>query len=305
MALRLRRNVLIFHVGALGDFVLTWPLALAAGRLFPQSRILYVTHAEKGKLAERALSVESIGIESGWHPLFADAAALPESSRKWLAGAHTIISFISTPDDMWTQNVRQLSPEATLLTLRPTPPADFPHHASEFVLQQLEPFPAIGGAVSHMLRSVAARGVGPHRSAGDTVLIHPGSGSRDKCWPLENFIEITHRLRSAGQPVRILLGEVERERLDPAAIARFAPSPIVYPETYLQLFDEFRNARLLLANDCGPAHLAGIVGVPVLSLFGPTNPAVWRPLGPHVQVVHRQPLSTLSVDEVQGMIRDS
>ena len=50
----LRRNVLIFHQAALGDFVVTWPLAVALGRLFPQSRVLYVTHASKGQLAERA-----------------------------------------------------------------------------------------------------------------------------------------------------------------------------------------------------------------------------------------------------------
>src|SRR5438067_1389585 len=53
----LRRNVLIFHSGAMGDFILTWPLALALGRLFPQSRIFYVTHRQKGLLAERVLRV--------------------------------------------------------------------------------------------------------------------------------------------------------------------------------------------------------------------------------------------------------
>ena len=74
-----RRNVLIFHSGALGDFILTWPLALALGRLFPQSRIYYVTHGQKGALAEKVLRVESVDAEAGWHPLFAEAPspALP------------------------------------------------------------------------------------------------------------------------------------------------------------------------------------------------------------------------------------
>src|SRR3982074_1768604 len=62
-----RRNVLIFHLGALGDFLLTWPVALALGRLHPQSRIFYVTHAGKGRLAEQVLRIEAADIESGWH----------------------------------------------------------------------------------------------------------------------------------------------------------------------------------------------------------------------------------------------
>src|ERR1700678_801872 len=60
----LRRNVLIFHSGALGDFVLSWPLALALGRLYPQSRIIYVAPASKGKLAERVLRIESVDGEA-------------------------------------------------------------------------------------------------------------------------------------------------------------------------------------------------------------------------------------------------
>ena len=50
------RNILIFHSGALGDFVQTWPLGLALGRLYPQSRVIFVTQKQKGLLAEKALA---------------------------------------------------------------------------------------------------------------------------------------------------------------------------------------------------------------------------------------------------------
>ena len=59
----LRRNVLIFHAGALGDFVVSWPLALALGRLHPQLRIIYIAAGQKGKLAEKAIRTESLDIE--------------------------------------------------------------------------------------------------------------------------------------------------------------------------------------------------------------------------------------------------
>src|SRR5450432_4067912 len=93
----LRRNVLIFHQAALGDFIITWPLAMALSRVFPQSRIIYVTHSQKGKLAERVLRVESADAEAGWHSLFSDSPELPPTSVKLLEGAHTIVSFGSMP----------------------------------------------------------------------------------------------------------------------------------------------------------------------------------------------------------------
>src|SRR6185503_13974252 len=98
MAALLRRNVLIFHAGALGDFVLAWPLVLALGRLHPQSRIIVVTHASKGALAEAALRVESADIEQGWHALFADDSSPLDNVRKMLEAAHSIYSFIGGGD---------------------------------------------------------------------------------------------------------------------------------------------------------------------------------------------------------------
>src|SRR5439155_18558684 len=102
----LRRNVLILHAGALGDFILAWPLILALGRLHPQSRIIVVTHASKGALAEAAMRVESSDIEMGWHALFSDAAEVGENVAKMLEGAHSIYSFVSRDGDVTTTNLR-------------------------------------------------------------------------------------------------------------------------------------------------------------------------------------------------------
>src|ERR1700722_742794 len=97
----LRRNVLIFHAGALGDFVLTWPLGLALGRLYPQSRIFYITQRQKGLLAEKVLKLDSIDVESGWHKLFGNPPELPQASRAKLEGAHAIFTFVARAGDDW------------------------------------------------------------------------------------------------------------------------------------------------------------------------------------------------------------
>ena len=46
----------------------------------------------------------------------------------------------------------------------------------------------------------------------------------------------------------------------------------------------FANACGVIANDSGIAHLAAGLGVPTVAIFGPTDPAVWRPRGPNVRV---------------------
>jgi ADP-heptose:LPS heptosyltransferase len=54
-----------------------------------------------------------------------------------------------------------------------------------------------------------------------------------------------------------------------------------------QLIDELRQCRLLLTNDTGTMHLAAFVGVPVVAIFGSTEPRLTGPLGNgHIIVRH-------------------
>jgi ADP-heptose:LPS heptosyltransferase len=293
----LRRNVLILHTGALGDFVLAWPLVLALARLHPQSRIIVVTQRSKGALAEAALRVESADYEQGWHALFAGTdAPLGERAKNLLDGAHAVYTFLGDTAAV----IGARAPEAQVVELRTIPPDDWTKHVSEWVLEQLKPLPAVRGAVEQMIRSVNTRGVGTGRSHDGDVVIHPGSGAREKCWPIERFVQLIERVRRARRDVRVLLGEVELERFsadDVNALETVATS-VRRPATYLELFNELKTAAALVSNDSGPAHLAGAIGVPTLVLFGPTSPAVWRPLGPRVHVLHEGMLEKLSVAKV-------
>lgn len=298
----LRRNVLIFQLGALGDFVVSWPLALALARLYPQSRIIYVTHGEKGTLAQKALRTDSADIETGWHHLFGDTAALPEPSRKLLENAHAVYSFISAPDDPWSKNVRTIAPEAQLVHLSPRPPddSDFAGHISQWIGDQLAPLPIIKTAYDQILRSIAQRGCGYKRSPADTLCIHPGGGAPAKRWPSSHFVHLVRKLVKGRHRVRVLIGEVEREQLSKEDLSHFASiAELVEPKTYVELLEHLGTADALITNDTGPAHLAGIIGTPTFTLFGPASlPDRWRPLGPHVHVKIAPDLAHLSADEV-------
>ena len=298
------RNILLFHAGALGDFVVTWPLALALARLHPQSRLFYVTQRGKGLLAERVLRVESVDAESGWHSLFAPDATLPDPQAKLLAGAHSIVTFVSGGDDAWAANVRRLVPSAELTPLVVTPPADFQGHVTDHILSQLSARPAAQAAMAQVLRSVADRAVSGRAAVpGGPVIVHPGSGAPRKCWPADRFLALIDRLRQAGRDVRVLLGEVELETWEPSTVNQFASAAqVLKPAGYVDLFTELNRAAAFVGNDTGPAHLAGIIGVPTVALFGPSNPTHWRPLGPKVHVLHAPTLDALAVDQVYQQV---
>jgi len=132
-------------------------------------------------------------------------------------------------------------------------------HASDFFLRQA------GGAGPAVPRIEC-----PPRTPGDFAVIHPFSGSPRKNWPLERFRELAARL---SIPVRWCAGP--QEVLETAV--RF--------ENLYDLACWLSTARLYIGNDSGITHLAAAVGVPVVAIFGPSDPAVWAPRGDRVSIV--------------------
>lgn len=299
---RLKRNVLIFHSGALGDFIVTWPLAVALGRLWPQSRIIYVTAFQKGELARRAIGVEAADIEGGWHQLFGAGADVNQVVRQKLNDAHGIFSFVSDCANVWTETVRQIAPEAQLLCIQPRPREFYPGHITQFIIDQLNFAPLVGNAMAHIVQSLTRRPIAPVALEPSRIVIHPGAGSADKCWPAEKYLSLIQQLGRNGNKIRVVLGEVERDRWPAERLEQFNQTAEVHwPTTYVELLEELRYASVFIGNDSGPAHLAGIIGVPTITLFGQDNSRLWKPLGPRVSVLQR-PFAELSVDEVLANI---
>jgi heptosyltransferase-3 len=295
----LRRNVLIFHSGALGDFVLSWPLALALGRIYAQSRIIYVTASQKGALAERALRVDSTDSEAGWHQLFSTGSAPSANVLRLLEGAHAIFSFVADDQSLWAINVRHLAPHAKLFYINLNPPERLVQQASTLLLDQLGVDPVVGTAVGQMLKSIQDRGVGTSRPAAGPIVLHPGAGAQDKRWPVECFVSLARKLNEAGHEVIVVLGEVELERWSQTEQALFdGVASLNRPATLVDLLGVISGASVFVGNDSGPAHLAGIIGVPTIALFGPTDPAIWKPIGPRVRVIQNNSIEAITVDQV-------
>jgi len=299
----LRRNVLIFHQAALGDFIVTWPIAMALSRILPQSRIIYVTHSQKGALAERVLRVERADTEAGWHLLYlppSQVPTLPDRSQQLLDGAHTIVSFTVGQTDALAQGLARVAPHARLVCLD-TRRKDPAIHVCESLVCQLHDWPALAGAAQQMLRSIAARGIAFNRTPQPgLVVIHPGAGKESNRWPAQRFLELIQALQAAGRSVRVLLGEAEIDRWPAERVEQFeSQAQLRRPHTLLDLLEEIVSASVFVGNDSGPGHLAGILGVPTISLFGPnSDPVRWRPLGPAVRLLCAAAIEEIRVNQV-------
>ena len=107
----------------------------------------------------------------------------------------------------------------------------------------------------------------------DFFVINPGGGWGAKRWPLERYAELA-RWVAAERGWRCYLNAGPGEESLVAEIERREPSlsPLRFPLTLRQLVALLRRARLLVAGDTGPLHIAAAVGTPLVALFGPTDP---------------------------------
>ncbi len=119
------------------------------------------------------------------------------------------------------------------------------------------------------------------------VTVHPGAGGRHKRWPPEHYLELVQKVARAGYRTQVLLGPADQDLLpfwqDPVRTG--SELMLLQPAEPMDLARRISGSALFVGNDSGPAHLAAALGVPTLVLFGPTDPAVWRPRGPRVVVL--------------------
>jgi heptosyltransferase III len=127
----------------------------------------------------------------------------------------------------------------------------------------------------------------------NAIVCHVASSQPRKEWPLQRWAEFYRLATAAGQKVVFTTARGDRE----AALMRDlktcldrtgkTPVPLVLPEiAELPLFlAVLARAGIFISGDTGPVHFAAGLGVPTISLFGPTSPERWRPIGARHQVL--------------------
>ena len=128
------------------------------------------------------------------------------------------------------------------------------------------------------------------------LAVHPGSGSLAKSWPKERFVEFIDTL-DAG-PFLLVVGPADA---DAAAPLRDHRNAVIADNLKVRrLAALLGQAAVFVGNDSGVTHLAAAAGAPTVALFGPTDPAVWAPVGANVRVLRgrSERVDGLEVEEV-------
>ncbi|MFC1895585.1 glycosyltransferase family 9 protein [Thermodesulfobacteriota bacterium] len=130
------------------------------------------------------------------------------------------------------------------------------------------------------------------------AVIHPGSGSRRKCWGLEGFLACGDRLQREGRKVTYLVGPADRFLAGELAARGARSGRVRMLDTIEDLLDLLDGAGAFIGNDSGVTHLAAWLGVPTVAIFGPSDPVRWQPLGGSV-ILLRTSLECLPCFETQ------
>ena len=111
----------------------------------------------------------------------------------------------------------------------------------------------------------------PSPLTGAYAVFHPFASISEKTWPAKHFIAVAEHLRDkAGLEPVFLAGPSD----DSSAFVKFRR----YQSLPLdQVKSLVAGAQLFVGNDSGPAHIAAAYGVPVVVLFGPSDPVHWAP----------------------------
>lgn len=120
------------------------------------------------------------------------------------------------------------------------------------------------------------------------IFLNPGASyGPAKRWPVERFARLASRLQAARSARIVITGSPEEAGLAELLASSLPRRPIVLSgRTSLRgLLGILSWADLFITNDSGPMHMANALGVPVVGLFGPTNPAVTRPYQPPSTVI--------------------
>ncbi|HEX8489529.1 MAG TPA: glycosyltransferase family 9 protein, partial [Chthoniobacterales bacterium] len=277
-------RILIIRGGAIGDFVLTLPAIKLLRDRFPQAHIEILGYPHIAALAEKRFYADAIrSLESGLLAgFFAKDSELSADWANYFASFDLILSYLFDPDQIFETNLKRAGVENYLAG---PSKLDNSGHAALQLARPLERLnlhlsePAARLFPSDGDRALAASFGKAH------LVLHPGSGSETKNWPIENWLKLGDFLLSAGRNLLVLVGEADEERAHTLA-SSWKGTPVQFVKNLpLTQLAALLEDTFFIGHDSGISHIAAAAGARCILLFGWTDPAIWAPANDNVTVL--------------------
>ena len=120
-------------------------------------------------------------------------------------------------------------------------------------------------------------------------MIHPFAATPQRGWHLDDFAELSTRLRGLGLRVAVLGSSRERGLFE-AARRLFGDDcvDLVGKSSLRVTMALLRRATLFVGNDSGIMHLAAAAAIPLVTLFGPQSPVKFGPWSTRATIVYKK-----------------
>lgn len=301
-----RRTIVMVHPGGLGDVLLAVPAMARLRTRFPNHQLALCAEDQISRLllAYRIIDAWISVHGRACTDLFVGADSVTGQVQTWLEDCDLAIGWMHDLDGklhetLKAAGVRKVlvrSPFSTLI--RAT-------HQRDRFLEAINEAPVDEGenvllpVTAHLygLGQACLQGVG-FANRQPFAIIHPGSGSAHKCVAPRILAAVVTGLQMSGTIPVILEGPADRESVERLLQLCEDPPLVMKGLDLLTVAGVLAQARLFVGQDSGITHLAGLLGVRTVAIFGPTDPARWAPSGAHVTVVQDASCFCRSWDEV-------
>jgi heptosyltransferase-2 len=299
-------RVALVRFSSLGDVVLTLPVVRSIKEAFPEARLVYLTKAAYRPLLEGQPGVDQVATLEEAGP---GVAAL----RRFCRGLGPFDVALDLHRTLRSRSCvgalradRRLAYRKAAVVrrlwaagwMRGRMQGPQPHVVDRY----LEPLRRLGVAPAHTVPRLevapaeleaaqallAGAGV---RDPGRIAVVVPGARWPNKRWAAASFAAVAAGLRDAEGLEPVIAGDAaDRQAAEQVRALIPGGAALLAGATGLPgLAALLRHARVVIANDSGPAHLAAAVGAPVVALFGPTHEAFgFAPRGARVRVISRE-----------------
>lgn len=312
-------KALIIHPGALGDCVITLRLANFLNEVLAVDMISFIGQGDyisfmPGRTnVSRIRNIHSVNLEK----LFVNQKDfdLPENDPliSIFGQYNWIISFLGDKGSDFEANLAYTacitsSPELVMLPSRA--PDDCNTHISDFQIGQIlsEKMPSLEALSVTKPESYLQKppqelivanlndiktGIDIIHSKSDIAIkpstriavLSPGSGGIDKCWHIDNYLHLAEILKTKGIEPVFLIGNVELERFEKQQLKNLQiTAPLISSITIQEVIGLLSVSDIFIGNDSGVGHISAAMGMPTISIFGATNPQIYKPFGKQVQV---------------------
>ncbi len=284
-------KILLFRWGGLGDLCVALPSIQLIRKTYADARITLVCQRGYGELMAKTRLVDALvdGDSPQLLPLFAARADEAAARPDWFHAFGLVVGWFSGKkkgdlernlEGVYSGKLHliyyhdRIQEQMSVFFFRKTAEA---LDRKDISFEECATLSFDSGGAREGPNFIAIEG---KKGIGKYIVVHPGSGSEEKCWPLPRFLAILERLARTGLGGVLVTGEAEA-RMQPILEKTALPEAWSWVRcpSLSELCGLLRGAALYVGNDSGVTHLAAACGARVLALFRRDRENAWRPFG--------------------------